>query len=69
MTLYRFIDMLFLDVGKAELQSIVSVIFDSLLLCDNARTCLNDRHGNNISLFVENLSHTDFLSDNTLFHF
>ena len=67
-TLHSLVDSLCLYVTEADLNSLIAVIFDRLLLCDYTRTCFNDCYGDYVTLFVEDLRHTDFLSDKTLFH-
>ena len=53
---------------KAELYGIVAVLFSGLLLRYYAGTSLDYRYRNDVSDLVENLSHTDLLTDNALFH-
>ena len=60
----------FCDISEAELNSVVAVLtLCSLLLNDGAGTCLDDSYGNGVSVFVENLCHSDFLTDNAFDHF
>ena len=56
-------------VLECKLNRIVAVTLDGLLLCYHARACFNQGYGNHIAFFVEDLSHTQLLTDNAFFHF
>ena len=57
------------DVAEAELYCLVTVVLDCLLLNDYAGACLTNGNGNDLSRLIEDLCHTDLLSDDTLLHF
>ena len=63
MTHHGLVDSLYLNIAEAELNCLVAVVLDGLLHNDVAGTCFNYRYGNDISLFIEDLSHTDLLAD------
>ena len=64
-----FCGLLCFCIHKTELYGFVAVLVGSLALCDNAGTCLNHRYRDDVSDFVEDLSHTDLFTDNSFFHF
>ena len=66
--LHGFVCFLYACIAKSKLQCAIAVCFDSLLLNDRARACLDDCHGNDLTVLIEQLGHTDFLSDNTFLH-
>ena len=68
MALERFVDGLFGDVAETELHGFIAVVFGCLLLYDNARAGLNDRHGDHFAAFVKKLRHADFLAYDALLH-
>ena len=51
------------QLKTAENDGYEAVILSCLELCYNARTCFDNGNRNYFSCFVENLSHSDFLSD------
>ena len=61
-------DPLGLLVAEADLHGVVAVVLFGLLLGDHAGACLDDRDGNDSSLFVEDLRHADLLADDPFFH-
>src|SRR5262249_45332952 len=70
MTGHRFIHALRLDeLDEPELHGVVPVGLLRLLLNDDARTGLNHRHGNNCSVVLEKLRHTDLFSQQSVNHF
>ena len=68
-TLIRFGQVLLLDIHKAKLQSVVAILLNGLLLCDDARANLDNGYRNDVSFFIENLRHADLFTDHSLFHF
>jgi hypothetical protein len=56
------------DVAESQLDRFVAVGLLGLHLGDNARTGLNNCHGNHPSVFTEDLSHPYFLSQESLEH-
>ena len=69
MTLLGLGQMLFLNILEAELNGVIAVFFRSLLLCNNTGAGCDYRDRDHVSGLVEDLRHTDLLTDNTLFHF
>ena len=67
-TLQRFVYILDGNVAEAKLQRAVTIGFNGLLLHDHAGACLNDRYGYDLTVLVEQLSHTDFFCHNSLMH-
>ena len=55
-------------VAEADLHGVVAVVFHSLLLRYHAGTGFDHGDGNDLSLFIENLRHADFLADDSFFH-
>ncbi len=68
-TFFRFVELSLNNVLKAELNAGITVFLDGFLLRDHAGSGFDDGNRNDVSNFVENLCHTDFLSDDTFFHF
>ena len=63
------VDLLGGNLAEAQLNSLIAVALDGLLLHDGAGTRLDDGHGNDLAVLVEQLSHTDFFADNAFNHF
>ena len=57
-----------LRIHETKLNGVIAVVFGGLLLSDHAGTSFHDGHGNHVSVLVKDLCHTDFLTDNALFH-
>ena len=68
-TFFRFVELSLNNVLKAELNAGIAVLLDGLLLRDHTGSGFDDGYRNDVSDLVENLCHTDLLSDDTLFHF
>ena len=68
MSLCGFARMLILRILECELHSFVTVGLGGLLLCYAAGAGLDNRNGDNESVFVENLGHAQLLSDDSFFH-
>ena len=58
----RFVNSVWFCVPKSYLYRTISICFNSLNLCYNFRTCFDNSYGNYYTVFCENLSHSDFLS-------
>ena len=55
-----FVDDLVFLVNEANLYCAVTVIFNCFNLCYYTRSCLKNGYGNKNTVFVEDLSHSDF---------
>ena len=66
--LRRLVEFSLGDVRETELYSTVTVVFDRFLLNNRAGTCFDDGYRNYISVFIENLRHTELFADYTFFH-
>ena len=67
-TLHGLVDLLVGQVLKTQLNRGVTVIFHSLLLHDGAGAGLDDGNRDHIALFVKDLCHADFLTDDCFLH-
>ena len=56
----RFVDQFFSLVSKTNLYCAITVVLNSFNLCNNNRTSLQYCYGSKHSVFVEDLSHSDF---------
>ncbi len=57
---FVFVDDLVFLVNETNLNSFISVILNSLDLCYSTRSCLKNCYRSKCSVFVEDLSHSDF---------
>ena len=69
MTLHRLVNSLYLYVAVAQLKCCIAVVLNSLLLYNDAGAGFHYCYRNNFSCLVEDLSHTDLLTDNAFLHF
>ena len=63
------VDLLGGNLAEAQLNSLITIALDGLLLHDGAGTSLDDGHGDDLAVLIEQLGHTDFLADNAFNHF
>ena len=63
MALHGLCQVLFLDVGEAQLNGIVAILGFRLLLCDGAGASLDHCYGNHLTGLIEDLRHADLLAD------
>ena len=68
MSLDRFVDQFRAYIAETELNSLITVIFGGLLLNYRAGSRFNKSYGDHVSVFGEDLSHSQFLSDDAFFH-
>ena len=69
MTLGRLVDLAGGDVAEAQLHGLVAVAFHGLLLHHGAGASLDHGDGNDLAVLIEQLSHAQFLADDTFLHF
>ena len=67
-TFFRLVESLRLYIAVTHLYCCISVVFHGLLLHDGARTSFYNGNRNDFAIFIENLGHTDLLTDNCLLH-
>ena len=68
-SLFRFVCLLFLFVRKTNLYGCVTVNFNGFFLDNRTRTSLYNRNRYKIAVLSEDLGHTNFLTQDCLFHF
>ena len=56
------------DIAETDLDSLIAVVFEGLLLDNDARAGLNDRDRNDLAGSVEDLRHVDLLADDAFLH-
>ncbi len=62
----RVVDLRFLLLDKSKLDALVPIRFCPFYLDDHARTGLDHRYGDDVSILLEDLRHANFLSYNSL---
>ena len=67
-SLDRLGDVLLIHVSKTNLNRIVTVVCDCLYLCHNTGTSLKDSYRSQNAVLIEDLRHSDFRCQNSLFH-
>ena len=56
------------DIAVSQLHGNIAIVFEGLLLSDDARACLNDSDRNDVAELIEDLGHAHFLADDCFLH-